>query len=169
VRCEKRLIRPAAYHSSMPRARLDWRSATQWNGSSFPEHFALRDAQERPTLIAAGKPTEGKTGELRLFRTGCEDAAEKCGADAMFSPRTGARVRPSAQRVAAVCICALLVPPFVALALVPMALMLIPVAFVVLPFMITAFFPGAHANSIESKHIALWRPAVLIPLVARHA
>ena len=53
---------------------------------------------------------------------------------------------------------AVLVPPFIALAVVPMTLMLIPVAFVAIPFMIPAFFPAAHSTTVETKQLESWRP-----------
>ena len=63
-------------------------------------------------------------------------------------------------RLGAVLLTVILLPPFVALAIVPMLFMLVPVAFVVIPFMIPAFFGAAHSNQVESHRIRAWRGAL---------
>ncbi len=79
---------------------------------------------------------------------------------------------PSAPRIGpfravVVAVALVLMPPFVALAALPMLMLLLPVALVATPFMIIAFFGGAHANQVESKNIQLWRPSLVIPVGAR--
>jgi hypothetical protein len=85
-----------------------------------------------------------------------------------YDQSAGEGRRFSAYRTLAIAAAAILVPPFIALAVVPMVVILIPVAFVVVPFMVPAFFGGAHASGIESKNILLWRPALAVA-GAQHA
>ena len=75
---------------------------------------------------------------------------------------TAAGMRASTVRGAAVLGAAVLVPPFIALAVAPMLLMLLPVAFVAIPFMVPAFFGGAHANRSESIRNRKWPTELLL-------
>jgi hypothetical protein len=57
-------------------------------------------------------------------------------------------------RVTACAIAALLLPPFVVLAIAPMLLALIPVAMVGLPFLIPAMMSGSLAAGLEERRRA---------------
>ena len=64
-------------------------------------------------------------------------------------------------RIATVLLTAILLPPFVVLAIAPMLLMLVPVAFVAIPFMIPAFFGAAHSSQAECQRVRAWRGALV--------
>jgi hypothetical protein len=75
---------------------------------------------------------------------------------------TAAGLRSSTVRGAAILAAAVLMPPFIALAIAPMLLMLLPVAFVAIPIMVPAFFGGAHSNHNESIRHRKWHPPLLL-------
>lgn len=69
------------------------------------------------------------------------------------------RVR-SVLRVSMTIAAVLLLPPFIALAILPMLLLLAPVALIGVPFIIPALLTGSLAARSEDKVRASWRPPV---------
>ncbi|HKU44850.1 MAG TPA: hypothetical protein VJR89_42115, partial [Polyangiales bacterium] len=67
------------------------------------------------------------------------------------------RVRGVA-RVLATIATVLLVPPFIALAVLPMLLVLVPVALICIPFIVPAMLSGSLAARDEDVKRASWRP-----------
>lgn len=63
----------------------------------------------------------------------------------------------------------LLLPPFIALAIVPMLLLLAPVALIGVPFIIPALVSGSLAARSEDKFRASWRPPVPQPVLRRRS
>jgi hypothetical protein len=72
---------------------------------------------------------------------------------------TVSRARSKVLRAVMILAAAVALPPFFALAIAPMLLVSFPIAFVVIPFMIPAFFGGAHSSHVESVRIRSLRPA----------
>lgn len=67
--------------------------------------------------------------------------------------------RPNAAlRTLAIIASVLLVPPFIALAVVPMLLLLLPVALICIPFIVPAMLSGSLAARSEDRQRASWRP-----------
>ena len=62
-------------------------------------------------------------------------------------------------RVTATIVTVLLVPPFIALAVLPMLLLLAPVALICIPFIVPAMLSGSLAARSEDIQRASWRPA----------
>ena len=60
----------------------------------------------------------------------------------------------------------LLLPPFVALAVVPMLLFLLPIALIGIPFIVPAMLCGSLAARTEDRQRASWRPPAPAPRVA---
>lgn len=63
-------------------------------------------------------------------------------------------------RVTATITAVILLPPFIALAVLPMLLFLVPVALIGIPFIIPALITGSLAAREEDKLRASWRPPV---------
>lgn len=63
-------------------------------------------------------------------------------------------------RVAATIMAVILLPPFIALAVLPMLLFMAPVALIGIPFIIPALITGSLAAREEEKQRASWRPPV---------
>jgi hypothetical protein len=59
----------------------------------------------------------------------------------------------------------LLLPPFIALAIIPMLLFLLPVALIGIPFIIPALISGSLAARSEDKLRASWRPPAPAPVL----
>ncbi|HKP61005.1 MAG TPA: hypothetical protein VJV78_29950 [Polyangiales bacterium] len=72
--------------------------------------------------------------------------------------RDGARSR-GLLRVTATIATVLLLPPFIALAVLPMLLLLAPVALICIPFIVPAMLSGSLAARSEDIQRASWRPA----------
>ena len=62
-------------------------------------------------------------------------------------------------RVTATIATVLLLPPFIALAVLPMLLLLAPVALICIPFIVPAMLSGSLAARSEDIQRASWRPA----------
>jgi hypothetical protein len=56
-------------------------------------------------------------------------------------------------------VAAIMVPPFVVLAIAPMLLILAPVALVAIPFMLSAFAGESRELTVEPRRLAAWRHA----------
>jgi hypothetical protein len=63
----------------------------------------------------------------------------------------------------------LLLPPFIALAVLPMLLLLAPVALIGVPFIIPALLTGSLAARSEDKVRASWRPPVPQPMLRQRS
>ena len=61
-------------------------------------------------------------------------------------------------RVSATIATVLLLPPFIALAVLPMLLLLAPVALICIPFIVPAMLSGSLAARTEDIQRASWRP-----------
>jgi hypothetical protein len=64
----------------------------------------------------------------------------------------------SVLRVTATIATVLLLPPFIALAVLPMLLLLAPVALICIPFLVPAMLSGTLAARSEDIQRASWRP-----------
>lgn len=62
-----------------------------------------------------------------------------------------------------------LLPPFIALAVLPMLLLLAPVALIGVPFIIPALLTGSLAARSEDKVRASWRPPVPQPMLRQRS
>ena len=74
-----------------------------------------------------------------------------------------------ALRVSMTIAAVLLLPPFIALAILPMLLLLAPVALIGVPFIIPALLTGSLAARSEDKVRASWRPPVPQPLLRQRS
>jgi hypothetical protein len=72
-------------------------------------------------------------------------------------------------RVTTTIAAALLLPPFIALAIIPMLLFLLPVALIGIPFIIPALISGSLAARSEDKFRASWRPPEQVPVLRQRS
>lgn len=76
----------------------------------------------------------------------------------MNRDETGTRRSRGIFRVAVTIVTALLLPPFLLLAVAPMMLLLAPVALIGIPFIVPALVSVSLAARSEDKQRASWRP-----------
>jgi len=74
-----------------------------------------------------------------------------------------------AVRISMTIVAVLLLPPFIALAVLPMLLLLAPVALIGVPFIIPALLTGSLAARSEDKVRASWRPPVPQPMLRQRS
>lgn len=72
-------------------------------------------------------------------------------------------------RVTATVMAVILLPPFIALAILPMLLFMLPVALIGIPFIIPALITGSLAAREEDKLRASWRPPVPARMVPQRS
>lgn len=72
-------------------------------------------------------------------------------------------------RISMTIVAVLLLPPFIALAVLPMLLLLAPVALIGVPFIIPALLTGSLAARSEDKVRASWRPPVAQPMLGQRS